>query len=198
MEKTLAGTRTVTAIGTQFLTQPVEPRNVEAVAPAAGDSSEESPVKPVASLERIPTPGGSEQTTPGTSQEGDSASPGESLASPSSAVESSSDSSNTSEATMPSKRVVNEFFEIRESATGGLGSFARKDLKYGDHILLESPIVRTIYFDLIRDVEKLDAGRKAAFMSLHPYHEDPRVPLIERIWNANAYRPPRPPRWLLR
>jgi len=140
------GFKTETAIGPRYLTQPVEPRSVDAGASSTAKGGEE-------------------------------------------ATNTSSPPTAPTETPKSSTRVINDFFEIRESTRGGLGSFARKELKYGDHILLEEPIIRTVYFDLIREVNKLDEGRKAAFMSLHPYHHDPREHHIGRIWNANAYVP---------
>ena len=86
----------------------------------------------------------------------------------------------------PVSRVVNEYFEIRPSPRGGLGSFALKDLKYGEHILLEYPLILTCYETLARDFDALDERRQAALLSLHPYHPDQRTAILGQIWNANA------------
>jgi hypothetical protein len=89
------------------------------------------------------------------------------------------------ESTAPA-HFVNEYFETRESARGGLGSFARKNLHRDHHILLERPLLRASAMTLLTEFKALSPERQRAFLSLHAYSSDPRAPLVDKIWNANA------------
>ena len=75
---------------------------------------------------------------------------------------------------------------MRESARGGLGAFALKDLEFGDTILLEKPIIHTDTMNLFRDFRKLNDVAKTAFLGLHPFHPNRNASRIQKILNANA------------
>ncbi|KAK3329504.1 hypothetical protein B0H66DRAFT_27846 [Apodospora peruviana] len=83
-----------------------------------------------------------------------------------------------------------EYFEIRESKLGGLGAFAVKDLKKGDLILVEKPVLKTTNFNLIRDFYNLDDDAKKVYLSLQPRTTDGSVNTIESIKRANAFEIP--------
>ncbi len=81
---------------------------------------------------------------------------------------------------------VNEFFEIRQSAVGGLGAFAVKDLEYGEHILLERPLLESTTLDLLRDFETLNAVEQTIFKGLHGFYIKGGAAALYKIWNANT------------
>jgi hypothetical protein len=53
-----------------------------------------------------------------------------------------------------------------------MGAFAVKDLKKGDLILAERPVLRTNWFDLIRDFENLPEDDQKILMDLHRSEEE--------------------------
>jgi hypothetical protein len=80
----------------------------------------------------------------------------------------------------------NEFFTVRASPLAGLGAFAAKELKYGDKILVESPLLRTNGVNLFRDFAKLDEEKKKMYMSLHGFSLKKDAHVIEKIRRANG------------
>lgn len=86
---------------------------------------------------------------------------------------------------IPKQPRYKQFIEIRESPVGGFGIFAVKDLKRGDIILVERPILKTSSFTLMDDFRALDDETKEIFMSLHAV-EDNNTNEIERIKRANG------------
>jgi hypothetical protein len=82
----------------------------------------------------------------------------------------------------------NEYFVVKKSPLGGLGAFAAKDLKEGDIILVEKPLVRTDRPGLYSAVQSLDSDDKLLFASLaqFPEGDDSGIELTRRIQNANA------------
>ncbi|KAK0734196.1 hypothetical protein B0T26DRAFT_670524 [Lasiosphaeria miniovina] len=60
-----------------------------------------------------------------------------------------------------------DFFEIRPSPLGGLGAFAVRDLKHGETILIEQPILCTTHFSFGSDFYKLSEDDRAAILALH-------------------------------
>ncbi|KAK3694915.1 hypothetical protein B0T22DRAFT_437962 [Podospora appendiculata] len=79
-------------------------------------------------------------------------------------------------------------FEIRPSPLGGLGAFAARDLKAGELILVEQPLLRTTTFDLLRSFRELDDEAKEVYMGLHsvPFGTN----AVENIKQANAFHIP--------
>lgn len=86
---------------------------------------------------------------------------------------------------IPKQPRYKQFIEIRKSPVGGFGIFAVKDLKRGDIILVERPILKTSSFSLMDDFRALDDETKEIFMSLHAV-EDNNTNEIERIKRANG------------
>ena len=77
------------------------------------------------------------------------------------------------------------FFRIRESKLGGLGAFAARDLKKGETILVEKPLVWTTHFGLMRAFNSLSEAKQAEYLSLHAGEGEP-YNLVERIKNLNS------------
>lgn len=80
----------------------------------------------------------------------------------------------------------NDYFLIRRSALGGLGAFAAKDLKYGDRILVEKPLLRTINWDFSNKYEELSDEDRQLFHTLHKFSANPDAHDIEKIRRANS------------
>ncbi len=85
----------------------------------------------------------------------------------------------------PAKRDFEEFFQIRPSRLGGLGCFAAQELRRGQTILVEPPLLRTTSFRLMPDYHKLSEAAKKAFLSLHGGDGDP-YSRVERIQRLNS------------
>lgn len=81
----------------------------------------------------------------------------------------------------------NAFFEIRPSPIAGLGAFALKDLKYGDCILMEPPllVIKGVK-DLNDGFENLDEERKRAYLSLTGFSLNGDTPIVTKIFHTNA------------
>ncbi|KAL1864499.1 hypothetical protein VTK73DRAFT_5847 [Phialemonium thermophilum] len=84
----------------------------------------------------------------------------------------------------------NESFEVRPSPLGGLGAFAVRDLKFGERILAEAPLLRSTCMNLFRDFEKLDPKGKETYMSLHGFSPKEEDHPIEKIRRANSFEVP--------
>ena len=78
-----------------------------------------------------------------------------------------------------------EFFKIQPSRLGGLGAFAVRELRRGETILVERPLLRTTHFQLLPDFHKLSEAAREAFLSLHSGEGD-RFSRVERIKNLNS------------
>lgn len=78
-----------------------------------------------------------------------------------------------------------EFFDIRPSRLGGLGAFAVRELRRGQTILVERPLLRTTHFRLLPDFHKLSETAREAFLSLHSGEGD-RFSKVERIKKLNS------------
>lgn len=84
----------------------------------------------------------------------------------------------------------NEFFEVRPSSLLGFGAFAAKELKYGDCILTERPLMRTTGMGLFKDFDDLDEEDKQIYMSLHGFSIKKDAHVVEKILRANRYVAP--------
>lgn len=80
----------------------------------------------------------------------------------------------------------NEFVVIKKSKLGGLGSFAAKDLKYGEKILEEMPILRTNNWGICNEYDALSDEDRELFHSLHQFSSNPNAHEIEKIRRANS------------
>jgi hypothetical protein len=79
----------------------------------------------------------------------------------------------------------NEFIEVRPSSVSGFGVFALKDLRYGDVILTEYPLLRTTPRLVFRDFENLDDEGKRAYMSLTGFSMKKTAHIVEKILLTN-------------
>jgi hypothetical protein len=79
-----------------------------------------------------------------------------------------------------------EFFRIQRSKFGGLGAFAVRELKRGQTILVERPLLRTTHFRLMPDYHKLSDAAKKAYLSLHGGEDGDRFSRVERIKVLNS------------
>ncbi|KAK1767048.1 hypothetical protein QBC33DRAFT_587269 [Phialemonium atrogriseum] len=84
----------------------------------------------------------------------------------------------------------NEFFEVRPSSLLGFGAFAVKELKYGDCILTERPLMRTTGMGLFKDFDDLDEEDKQIYMSLHGFSIKKDAHVVEKILRANSFAVP--------
>jgi len=67
----------------------------------------------------------------------------------------------------PRRYHYQDFFEIRKSARGGLGAFAVRDLKRGDIILAERPLLTSTSGNLVKDYyDQLSSHDKRVFLGL--------------------------------
>jgi hypothetical protein len=80
----------------------------------------------------------------------------------------------------------NEFLTIKKSKLGGLGAFAAKDLKYGQRILEELPIMSTNSWGICNEYDALSDEDKKLLHSLHKYSPNPNAHEIEKIRRANS------------
>ncbi|KAL4251256.1 hypothetical protein AB1N83_013419 [Pleurotus pulmonarius] len=85
-------------------------------------------------------------------------------------------------------------YRIQAIPSKGLGVVAAIDLAPGDLIIVESPLFlfrpegAMIYKDLLqRAFDKLDDGKKEAFMKLDNAHPETEYPPLVGIFNTNAY-----------
>lgn len=80
----------------------------------------------------------------------------------------------------------NDFLVIKRSRLGGLGAFAAKDLKYGDVVLVEKPLLRVNNWEFCNDYDELSDEDKTILHSLHKYSSNPDAIEIEKIRRANS------------
>ncbi|KAK4105652.1 hypothetical protein N658DRAFT_556086 [Parathielavia hyrcaniae] len=86
-----------------------------------------------------------------------------------------------------SKTTFEEFFKIQPSKLGGLGAFTVRELKKGEVILVERPLLRTTHFRLMLDYANLSDAKKKAYLSLHGAEDGDRFSRVERIQKFNAF-----------
>ncbi|KAL2166914.1 hypothetical protein VTG60DRAFT_2022 [Thermothelomyces hinnuleus] len=78
------------------------------------------------------------------------------------------------------------FFTIRPSKLGGLGAFATRDLRRGETILTERPLLRTTHFRLMLDYYNLSDAAKKTYLSLHGGEDGDRFGRVERVKVLNS------------
>ncbi|KAL2184484.1 hypothetical protein L209DRAFT_766982 [Thermothelomyces heterothallicus CBS 203.75] len=83
-----------------------------------------------------------------------------------------------------------EFFTIRPSKLGGLGAFATRDLRRGETILTERPLLRTTHFRLMLDYYNLSDAAKKTYLSLHGGEDGDRFGRVERVKVLNSFQVP--------
>ncbi|KAK3942790.1 hypothetical protein QBC46DRAFT_255804 [Diplogelasinospora grovesii] len=80
-----------------------------------------------------------------------------------------------------------QFFQVRPSPIGGLGAFAVKDLRPGDVILTESPLLRTTYGSVLPDFYRLTRSDQDMYLTLSGYPSSEGKDEIMNIARANAF-----------
>ncbi|KAI1136092.1 SET domain-containing protein [Hypoxylon sp. FL0543] len=81
----------------------------------------------------------------------------------------------------------NDFIEIKESQLGGKGVFAKTDLKRGQIILAEKPLISASPMNLYREIEKLEPELQQAFHRLHGYKRSLDQDDRHAIFMTNAF-----------
>ncbi|KAL2165407.1 hypothetical protein VTH06DRAFT_705 [Thermothelomyces fergusii] len=89
-----------------------------------------------------------------------------------------------------SKAGFEEFFTIRPSKLGGLGAFATRELRRGETILTERPLLRTTHFRLMLDYHNLSDAAKKTYLSLHGGEDGDRFGRVERVKVLNSFQVP--------
>jgi hypothetical protein len=79
-----------------------------------------------------------------------------------------------------------DFFELMPSGLGGLGAFAVRELKIGETILVEAPLLRTTHFRLMLDYRELSETAKKTYLSLHGGEDADAFSRVERIKQLNS------------
>ncbi|KAL1837467.1 hypothetical protein VTJ49DRAFT_3747 [Mycothermus thermophilus] len=87
----------------------------------------------------------------------------------------------------------NEYFVVRRSSLAGLGAFAARDLRCGETILVEQPLLLTTHFSLLLDYYTLSEEARQEYLSLHGAEDGDSLTRIERIGRYNAFLLPDPP-----
>ena len=81
----------------------------------------------------------------------------------------------------------NELFEVRRSPLSGLGAFAKQELRKGDIILEEEPLLVSSYSSLSETFERLDKTSKHIALGLSKNENIKSwTPAIERVMITNA------------
>jgi len=81
----------------------------------------------------------------------------------------------------------NEFLMVRKSSLGGWGAFAKRQLKWGEHILLEQPLIQGKLSEIYDAFDKLDDYSKAVILSLQAYFPsgEDHDPRLWAVWITN-------------
>ncbi|KAI0847084.1 hypothetical protein F5Y00DRAFT_263896 [Daldinia vernicosa] len=81
----------------------------------------------------------------------------------------------------------NQYFEVKKSRLGGYGAFAKTDLKQGQLILAERPILTASPVTLYQDIEALAPELQAAFYRMHGHKRSPDHDERQAIFLTNAF-----------
>ncbi|KAI0103428.1 hypothetical protein F4814DRAFT_452776 [Daldinia grandis] len=81
----------------------------------------------------------------------------------------------------------NQHFEVKESPLGGHGAFAKTDLRQGQLILAECPILTASPVTLYQDLKLLAPGLRAAFYRMHGHKRSPGHDKRQAIFLTNAF-----------
>ncbi|KAM0349658.1 hypothetical protein ACHAPU_003487 [Fusarium lateritium] len=90
----------------------------------------------------------------------------------------------------PSTEVIfeNEHFAIKRSEIAGWGAFAVRELKHGDKILVEKPLLSADTTTLFREFDKLSEPLRDIALGLHANSScKPGTPQIKAIWTTNCF-----------
>ncbi|KAI1657799.1 hypothetical protein F4813DRAFT_359630 [Daldinia decipiens] len=81
----------------------------------------------------------------------------------------------------------NQYFEVKKSRLGGYGAFAKTDLRQGQLILAERPILTASPVTLYQDLELLAPELRAAFYRMHGHKRSPDHDKRQAIFLTNAF-----------
>ncbi|KAI1649892.1 uncharacterized protein F4817DRAFT_369300 [Daldinia loculata] len=81
----------------------------------------------------------------------------------------------------------NQYFEVKKSRLGGNGAFAKTDLRKGQLILAERPILTASPVTLYQDIELLAPELQAAFYRMHGHKRSPDHDKRQAIFLTNAF-----------
>lgn len=81
---------------------------------------------------------------------------------------------------------ANDHFVVQPSALGGLGAFAARDLRQGETILVEEPLLVADSFGFMEAYYALSEEAKRAYLSLHGADEANPFTQVEAIMRYNS------------
>jgi hypothetical protein len=86
-------------------------------------------------------------------------------------------------------KITTEYFEVRESAKGGLGAFAIKDIEEGTVLLEELPLFKGDFGNIYDEYQKFTEKQTAEYLSLHAWKGSSRgdTETITCIFATNRY-----------
>ncbi|KAM6538617.1 hypothetical protein FALCPG4_000480 [Fusarium falciforme] len=91
----------------------------------------------------------------------------------------------------PSPGIVifhNDYFAVAQSRIAGWGAFAARDLKYGDRILVERPLLVADTNSLFKEFERLSPWQREVALGLHANSSvKPGTPRLQAVWMANCF-----------
>ncbi|KAF4450504.1 set 5, partial [Fusarium albosuccineum] len=97
----------------------------------------------------------------------------------------------TPSAAGPSPGIVifeNDYFTVAQSTIAGWGAFATRDLKYGDRILQERPLILANANTLFKEFDKLSMPERELALGLHA-NSDCKLgtPRLQAVWTTNCF-----------
>ncbi|KAI1774786.1 hypothetical protein F4818DRAFT_442273 [Hypoxylon cercidicola] len=81
----------------------------------------------------------------------------------------------------------NEFFEMRQSQLGGIGAFAKRDLKLGEVILVERPTLKATPYTFYKELEELAPELQAAIGRMHGHRRSHDQDYSLAIFLTNSF-----------
>ncbi|KAM5342839.1 hypothetical protein ACJ41O_013805 [Fusarium nematophilum] len=111
-----------------------------------------------------------------------------SLSSSSSPSPPSSPGSSSSSAAAAAVIFRNDHFSVAQSTIAGWGAFAERDLKYGDRILVERPLLEADADSLFKEFKTLGPREREVALSLHVNENcKPGTPRLLAVWTTNCF-----------
>jgi hypothetical protein len=81
---------------------------------------------------------------------------------------------------------ANDLFVVKKSSLAGLGAFAARDIKYGEVVLVESPVLWVNNWAVNGKYEDLCPEDKGLILSLHQFSWHENTHWMEKIRRANS------------
>ncbi|XXH05695.1 hypothetical protein Hte_012130 [Hypoxylon texense] len=85
------------------------------------------------------------------------------------------------------EKYSNEFFELKESGLGGIGAFAKRDLKLGEVILVERPTIKATPWDYYEKLDGLAPELRAAIGRMHGHRRSYDQDYPMAIFMTNSF-----------